>query len=56
VGASALEGQKGIISVKKGWKGLNEVNWVVYDPQQITVTDMEQRLKQAGTYIKTVER
>ncbi len=52
---AALEGQPGVLQVTKGWRGLKEVNRVVYDPHKITVEHMQQKLKQAGTYIKTVE-
>jgi hypothetical protein len=55
VGMSALEGQPGVMHVTKGWRGFKEVNRVVYDPQQITLEQMQQKLKQAGTYRKTVE-
>jgi hypothetical protein len=51
---SALEGQPGVVQVTKGWRGFKEVNRVVYDPRQTTVEHLENRLKQAGTYIKTV--
>jgi len=54
VGAAALEGRPGIISVKKGWKGFHEVDRVVYDPMKVTVKQMEQWLRQAGTYIRTL--
>ena len=52
---AALEGQPGVLHVTKGWRGFKEVNRVVYDPQQITLEHMQQKLKQAGTYRKTVE-
>jgi len=54
VGAAALEGRPGIISVEKGWQGFREVDRVVYDPKKVTVEQMEQWLKQAGTYVKTL--
>jgi hypothetical protein len=53
VGASALQGQPGVISVEKGWHGGREVDRVVYDPAKVTVPAMEERLKGAGTYIGT---
>ena len=52
---AALDGQPGVMHVTKGWRGFQEVNRVVYDPQQITLEQMQQKLKQAGTYRKTVE-
>lgn len=53
VGASALEGRQGIISVQKGWHRGREVNHVVFDPQKTSVTSMESWLKSANTYIGT---
>ena len=53
VGASALEGRPGIISVQKGWHGGREVNRVVFDPQKTSVISMESWLKSANTYIGT---
>jgi hypothetical protein len=53
VGASALKGKPGVISVSKGWQGGREVNRVSYDPQQVTIDEMEAWLKHAGTYIGT---
>jgi hypothetical protein len=53
VGAAALQGQPGVISVEKGWRGGKEVDRVVYDPAQVSVPKMEERLKGAGTYIGT---
>jgi hypothetical protein len=54
VGAAALEGQPGVLQVTKGWRGLREINEVTYDPQKITMQQLEMQLKQAGTYVKTV--
>jgi len=54
VGAAALEGQPGVLSIDKGWHGSNEVNRVVYDPGKVTLKQIEQRLKESGTYIRTV--
>jgi peptide methionine sulfoxide reductase MsrA len=54
VGAAALEGSPGVLQVTKGWRGFREINEVTYDPQQITMEQLEQKLKQAGTYVKTV--
>jgi len=55
VGAAALEGQPGVLSVEKGWRGTSEVNRVVYDPDKVTVEQMEGWLRKAGTYIRTVQ-
>jgi len=51
VGASALRGRPGILSVQKGWHDGKEVNRVVFDPQKVSVPSMEAWLKNAGTFI-----
>ena len=51
VGASALQGRPGILSVQKGWHDGKEVNKVVFDPQKVSVPSMEAWLKSAGTFI-----
>ena len=51
VGASALRGRPGILSVQKGWHDGKEVNRVVFDPQKVSVPSMEAWLKSAGTFI-----
>jgi len=53
VGASALQGQPGVISVEKGWHRGREVDRVVFDPAKTSVPAMEERLKGANTYIGT---
>jgi hypothetical protein len=53
-GAAALEGRPGVLSVEKGWRGTSEVNRVVYDPDRVTVEQMEGWLRKAGTYVGTV--
>lgn len=53
VGATALEGRPGVISVVKGWHGGREINRVLFDPQKASVESMESWLKNAGTYIET---
>ena len=55
VGYTALAGQPGVLSVKKGWRKLKEINTVIYDPAKISIQPMEQRLRRAGTYIATVD-
>jgi len=54
VGAAALEGRPGILSVEKGWRGTGEVNRVVYSLEKVTVEQMEGWLRKAGTYLRTV--
>lgn len=53
VGASALQGRPGVISVQKAWSGGREVDRVVFDPQKVSVPAMEGWLKDAGTYVGT---
>jgi len=55
VGAQALAGRPGVLTVERGWSGLHEVDRVVYDPQQIGVEQLEQWLREAGTYVGTLE-
>ena len=55
VGVIALAGRSGVLSVEKGWRGNSEINRVVYDPEKITVEQMETLLKKSGTYVKTVD-
>ena len=50
VGKAALEGLKGVKRVDKGFKGFKEINTVYYDPALISIGDMENALKNAGTY------
>ena len=54
VGASALDGLPGIISIEKGWNNFKEINRSVYDPDKITVNQLEDRLKKSGTYLGPV--
>lgn len=56
VGVYALEGRSGVLSVKRGWRGSNEINTVLYDPEKTTVEKMEELLKKSGTYIKTLQK
>jgi hypothetical protein len=55
VGAKALYGKTGVVSVERGWRGAREVDRVFYDPQQVTLGQLENWLKQADTYISTFE-
>jgi hypothetical protein len=54
VGAAALEGRPGIVSVKKGWQNSKEVNHVIYDPEKVSVQKIESWLKESGNYRGTV--
>jgi len=55
VGKAALEGLAGVINVENGWHNLKEINRVSYDPDAVTIDEMEAVLKQAKTYQGTVE-
>jgi len=55
VGKEALEGLKGVKKVEKGFRYLKEVNTVYYDPEIITIEEMELVLKKTGTYVETVK-
>ena len=55
VGVSALEGRPGVISVEPGWSGPREVDRVVFNPGQVSVFQLETWLKEAGTYLGTLE-
>ena len=43
-----------MVSVEKGFFKSSEINTVYYDPAKITVKEIENALKKAGTYISTV--
>lgn len=47
-------GRKGIDKLSSGWLGTSEMKRVRFDPEKVTVQEMESWLKQAGTYIRTV--
>jgi len=40
--------------VTKGFRWLEEVNRVTYDPGRVTVPQMEGWLRRSGTYLRTV--
>ena len=44
------------MQVERGWQGLHEVNRVLFDPQQVTVEQMAERLKEVGTLVDILER
>lgn len=54
VGASALQGRNGIVSVGKGWLGSSEINKVVYNPDEVNVKRIEDWLRDSGTYRRTI--
>jgi hypothetical protein len=49
-----LERLPGVVRVDKGFFKSSEINTVYYDPGKITVNEMENALKTAGTYISTI--
>ena len=55
VGQDALEGLKGVKKVEKGFRGSKEINTVYYNSEAITIEEMETALKEAGTYVGTVD-
>jgi hypothetical protein len=55
VGHEVLVGRQGIRSVSSGWHDGREVNRVTYDQEKISRTEIEERLKDAGTYSATIE-
>ena len=55
VGKKALEGLKGVKKVEKGFHNSKEINTVYYDPNVITIEEMEMALKKAGTYLETLK-
>lgn len=55
VGAAALEGLDGIHRIEKGFHNSREINTVYYESSKITIEEMENALKKAGTYLETVK-
>ncbi len=53
-GHDALKGLKGIRKVDKGFRNFREINTVYYDPNVVTIEEMEKALKSAGTYKDTI--
>jgi hypothetical protein len=46
---------KGVQEVKRGFRGLREINTVLYDPQIITPDEMVSALKGARTFLGVAE-
>jgi len=44
-----------VLSVEKGWQGRREVNRVGYRPEEVSIEQLEQWLKEADTFIRTLE-
>ena len=56
VGARALEGKPGVISIERGWSGSREVDRVVYNPKEVSLMQLEDWLRDADTYVSTLEQ
>jgi hypothetical protein len=41
--------------VEKGFHHFKEINIVYYDPNLITIKEMEMALKEVGTYLETLK-
>ena len=54
VGETALEGLEGVKRIEKGFHNAKEINTVYYESSKITIEEMEDALKKAGTYLGTV--
>ena len=55
VGEAALEGLEGIKRIDKGFHNFKEINTVYYDASIITIEEMQDALRKAGTYWGTVK-
>ncbi len=55
VGANALIDKPGVISVERGWSGAREVDRVVFNPGTVSLEQLEAWLKEADTYVSTLE-
>lgn len=55
VGVEALKDRPGVISVAPGWHRANEVDRVVYAPDQVSRQELEAWLQESGTYIRTLD-
>ena len=55
MGEAALEGLKGIKRIEKGFHNFKEINTVYYEASTITIEEMEDALRKAGTYLGTLK-
>lgn len=55
VGAHALQGRPGVLTVERGWSGSREIDRVVYNPEKVSIVQLEGWLKDSGTYVSTLE-
>jgi hypothetical protein len=56
VGAHALKGKPGVLTIERGWSGSREVDRVVYNPEEVSIMQLEAWLKASGTYVSTLEQ
>lgn len=45
-----------MLGVENGWLESSEINTVQYEPEQVTIEQLESWLKNSGTYIRTVPK
>ena len=55
MGKSALSGLKGVNRVENGFLNRREINRVFYDPEMISVEEMQTVLERAGTFAGIAE-
>jgi hypothetical protein len=55
VGEDVLEWLKGVKLINNGFLNFKETNTVWYDPAVIRIDEMEQALKDAGTFLGTAK-
>jgi len=53
-GKAVLQGMKGIKKIETGFHYIYETDTVYFDPTKITIEEMENSLKKAGTYVETI--
>jgi copper chaperone CopZ len=53
-GKDALKDMNGVTRVERGFRNFQEINTVYYDPKHVSIRDLEQALKKAGTYVETL--
>lgn len=56
VGRSAVESLPGVEKVWSGFRGFEEVNEVTYDPKRVSVAQLEEAIRKAGTLKRRIER
>ena len=56
VGKAALEGLDGIKRIENGFQNFKEINTVYYEASKITIEEMQEVLRKAGTYLGTLKQ